>query len=112
MPPVPTVPEIRPLAEPRHEGREAPARSPSSGSRNNENRSPACRSCKRSTTIRVEERLLLNWVTLYPADIAPGGVERSAAVEADFTNPGLPVGDGAAMSAGIAANPVAVQFIV
>src|SRR5208283_4248281 len=60
-----------------------------------------------STTIRVEERLLLNWVTLYPANITPGSVERSAAVEADFANPGLPVGDGAAMSAAIAANPVA-----
>jgi hypothetical protein len=65
-----------------------------------------------STTIRVKERLLLNWVTLYPTHIAPGGVERSAAVEADFANPSLPVGDGAAMSAGIAANPVAVQLVV
>ena len=63
-------------------------------------------------TIRVEERLLLNRVTLYPAHVAPRGVERSAAVEADFADPCLPVGYGAAMSAGIAAHPVAVQLFV
>ena len=52
-----------------------------------------------STTKCVKERLLLNRVTLHPAHIAPGGVERSAAVEADFADPCLPVGYGAAMSA-------------
>jgi hypothetical protein len=60
----------------------------------------------------VEERLLLDRVTLNPAHIAPGGVERSAAVEANFADSCLPIGDGAAMSAGIAANAATVQLFV
>jgi hypothetical protein len=65
-----------------------------------------------STTKRVKERLLLDRVTLYPAHLAPGGVERSATVDADFANLRMPVGDGAAMSTGIAANPVPIRLFI
>src|SRR5271163_4014996 len=58
--------------------------------------------------VRVEEGLLFDWVTLHSRDVAPGGVERAFAVEADFTDSGLAFGDGAAVAAGVAADSIAV----
>jgi hypothetical protein len=43
---------------------------------------------------------------------SPGNVERSTPVEADFADPRLPIGYRAAMSAGVAAHPIAVQLFV
>jgi hypothetical protein len=65
-----------------------------------------------SATISMKEGLLFNGITLHAAYIAPGNVERSTPVEADFADSRLAIGYGAAMSAGIAAHPVAVQLFV
>jgi hypothetical protein len=63
-------------------------------------------------TVRMEERLLLNRVTLHPAYIAPRDVECSLTVEAHFADPGLPIGNGAAVSTGVAPHAVAIDLFV
>jgi hypothetical protein len=59
--------------------------------------------------MNVEERLLLDGIALDSADVAVGDVELAAEVEADFADSGLPFGDGALVSAGVAAQAIAVQ---
>ena len=60
----------------------------------------------------MEEGLLLDRIALDAADIAPGYIERSSPVVPDFADPRLAVGDGAAMSAGVAAHAVAIEFLI
>src|SRR5208282_4847034 len=57
-----------------------------------------------------EERLLLDGIALHTGGVSPGHVERAAAVVADFADAGLAVGDGAAVSAGEAADAVVVEL--
>jgi hypothetical protein len=58
----------------------------------------------------VEKRLLLDWITLHSSDIAPRNIERAAAVEANLTDTGLSLGNGAAVAAGIAAHSIAIKL--
>jgi hypothetical protein len=60
----------------------------------------------------MEERLLLDGIALHPAHISPRHVERARLVVAYLANSGLTVGDGTAMTAGVAAHPIAIEFLV
>jgi len=60
----------------------------------------------------VEEGLLLDGIALGSGNVSPGNVEGTAAVVADFADARLAVGDGAAVSAGEAANPAVVEFLI
>ena len=62
--------------------------------------------------MRMEERLLLDGITLHTGGVSPRDIERATAVVADFADSGLAVGNGAAMAAGEAADPVVVEFFV
>lgn len=62
--------------------------------------------------MNVEEGLLLNWVALHSANVAPRNIQLSALVEADFANPCLTLRDGTTMSAGKTAQPVALDRFV
>jgi hypothetical protein len=62
--------------------------------------------------VGVEERLLLDRVALYAADIPPRHVQSAAPVVADFADAGLTFGNRAAMTAGVAANAIAIEFLV
>src|SRR6516162_1301458 len=55
-----------------------------------------------SPTIGMEERFFLNGITLYAAYIPPRYVERTPAIETDFADSHLPVGNGTAVSARVA----------
>jgi hypothetical protein len=57
----------------------------------------------------VEEGLLLDGVALDSADVAVRDVEFAGEVEADFADSGLAFGDGTLVSAGVAAQPVAIE---
>ena len=58
----------------------------------------------------VEKWLFLDGIALHSGNIAPGNVKRAAMVKANFADPRLPVGNRAAMSTGIAAHAIAIQF--
>src|SRR5216684_4928023 len=60
--------------------------------------------------VGVEEWLLLDRVTLNSSDIAPGNIERATVIEANLADTGLSLGNRAAMAAGIAAYPIAIQL--
>src|SRR5713226_3853584 len=60
--------------------------------------------------ISVEERLLLDGVTLNSGNIAPGNIERATVIEANLADTGLSLGNRAAVAAGIAAYPIAIQL--
>jgi hypothetical protein len=60
--------------------------------------------------ISVEERLFFDGIALHAGSVSPGDVERAASVEADFADAGLAFGDGAAVTAGEAANAVVVEI--
>jgi len=60
----------------------------------------------------MKERLLLNGIALHSANIAPGHVESPTLVVAHLADPGLALGNGAAMPAGVAANAIAVELLV
>jgi hypothetical protein len=62
--------------------------------------------------ISVKKRFLLDRIALRAGSIAPRDKQRSAAVVADFADAGLALGDGTAMSAGEAANPVVLELLV
>src|SRR5262245_47783878 len=65
------------------------------------------------SAMRMEERLLLNWITLHTAHVAPGDVQNTAAVEAHFAYACLPLGDGATVPAGITTHAVSLgQLLV
>src|SRR3954470_5344999 len=59
----------------------------------------------------VEEGFFLDGIALDAAYIAPWNVELAALVVADFANPGLPFGNRAGMSTGVAAQAVAVELL-
>jgi hypothetical protein len=65
-----------------------------------------------SAGMRVEERLLLDGIALSSGDVAPGHVEGSAAVIADFADAGLTFGDGATVSARKTADAIFVELLV
>ena len=58
----------------------------------------------------VEERLLLHGIALGSGGVSPGDIEGAAAVVADFADSGLAFGDGAAVSAGEAAEAVVAEL--
>src|SRR5690242_18577923 len=60
----------------------------------------------------MEKRLLLDRIALHAAYIAPGDIEITPTVEAHLAHATLPLGNGAAVSAGKAAHPVTVQLFV
>src|SRR4051812_29950753 len=57
----------------------------------------------------VEERLLLNWVTLDAANVPPWNVQLAAAVVANLADSCLALGNGAGVSAGVAAEAIAIE---
>ena len=63
-------------------------------------------------TVGMEEGLLLDGITLHATDIAPGNIEGSSAVEANLAHSRLPLGNRAAVSAGVATEAVAVELFV
>ena len=62
--------------------------------------------------VGVEERLLLDGIALHSAHITPGHIEHSSLVVAHFADAGLTIGNGTAVTAGVAAHPVAIQLLV
>jgi hypothetical protein len=60
----------------------------------------------------MKKRLLLDGIALYATDVSPRHIQCAAAVVTHLTDAGLPVRDGAAVAAGIAAHPIAVEFLV
>ena len=92
--------------------RAAPARSPNSGSRRSAGRIRACRSCKQRAGIGVVEWFLLDGVALHSRRVAPGNLQLAPLVEANFADPRLALRNAAAMAAGEAAHPVAVDLFV
>jgi hypothetical protein len=60
----------------------------------------------------VEERFFLDGIALGSGGVPPGNVEFAAAIEADFANAGLALGDGTTVSAGEAAEAMVVEFLV
>jgi hypothetical protein len=62
--------------------------------------------------IRMEEGLFLNGVALHSGGVSPRGIESAFAVEADFTYSSLPLGNGAAVATGEAANAIVAEMLV
>jgi hypothetical protein len=60
--------------------------------------------------VSVEKRLLLNRITLNSSDISIGNVERATVIEANLADTGLSLRNRAAVAAGIAAYPIAIQL--
>jgi hypothetical protein len=60
----------------------------------------------------VEEGFLLNRIALRASDVSPGHVERSTAVIADLADTSLSLWNRAAVSAGVAAEPIVFQLVV
>ena len=60
----------------------------------------------------MKERLFFDRIALDPADVSPGNVEFAAPIEADSAHSGLAFCNGAAMSAGEAADPVPLDALV
>jgi hypothetical protein len=59
--------------------------------------------------IGVKERLLLDGVALHAGGVSPGDIEFATAIEADFADSGLTVGDRAAVAAGEAAHAIVAE---
>ena len=57
----------------------------------------------------MEERLLLDGIALQSSNVPERDVEFAAAIEANFADSALTFGDGTAMSAGEAANAIALD---
>ena len=62
------------------------------------------------TGISVEERLFFDRIALHAADVSPWDEQRPAAIETHLADAGLAFRDGAAVSAGVAADPVRSSF--
>src|SRR5450755_4613604 len=58
----------------------------------------------------VEERLLLDRVTLHSGNVAVGNEERATVVKTNLADTGLSLGNRAAVTAGIAADAIAIQL--
>jgi len=67
--------------------------------------------CKGSR-VSMKERLLLYGVALHATHIAPGNIESSATVIADFANSRLAFRDGTGVTTGVTANAIPVQLLV
>ena len=65
-----------------------------------------------SAGMGVEERLFFDGIALHSGGVSPGNIERAAPIEADFANAGLAFGNGAAVTAGKAADALVVEFFV
>src|SRR5215467_12831369 len=61
--------------------------------------------------ISVEERLLLDRITLHRGGISPGNEEFATAIEAHLAHSGLSFGNGTAMSARKAANAIVAEIL-
>ena len=59
----------------------------------------------------MEEWLFFDGIALHSGNVTPGNVELTTVIEAHFADAGLPVGNGAAVAAGIAANAVGVDLL-
>jgi hypothetical protein len=59
----------------------------------------------------VKKWLLLDRIALHSGNVAPGNVKRAAMVKPNFADSGLPVGNWAAVSTGIAAHAIAIEFL-
>jgi hypothetical protein len=62
--------------------------------------------------VGVEKRLLFDGIALHATHVSPRDIELATAIEADFANAQLPFGYRTAVSAGIAADTVAIKFLV
>jgi len=60
----------------------------------------------------VEERFFLDRVALHYTGVAPGNVQSPASVVANLADTRLALGDGAAVTTGKTADPVAVKSLV
>jgi hypothetical protein len=60
----------------------------------------------------MEERLLLDGIALHSAHIPPRHVEGAALVVTYLANSRLTVRDGTAVTAGVAAHPIAIELLV
>ncbi len=60
----------------------------------------------------MEERLFLDGIALHSADITPGHIECAALVVPHLADAGLTIGNGAAVTAGVAAHAVAIELLV
>src|ERR1700691_5928310 len=60
--------------------------------------------------VGMKKGLLFDRVTLHSGDITPRNVEPAAVVKADFADSGLPLGNGAAVAAGITTHSIAIQL--
>jgi hypothetical protein len=59
----------------------------------------------------MEKRLLLDGIALRAGGVSPGDVELAAAIEADFADAGLAIGNRATVAAGEAANAVVAEIL-
>src|SRR5215472_1348330 len=66
----------------------------------------------KSAGVGMEEGLLLDGVALHASHIAPRHIKRAALVETHLAYAGLAFRDGATVSACVAANAVAIEFLV
>jgi hypothetical protein len=63
-----------------------------------------------SAGVGVEEGLLLDGIALHAGGVSPGDVEFAAAIEANFADSGLTVGDWTTVAAGEAADAVIAEI--
>ena len=57
----------------------------------------------------VKKGLLFDGIALHSGDVSPGHVERATLIEPNFANARLPFVNGAAVSASVAANAIAIE---
>ena len=62
--------------------------------------------------VGMEERFLFDGIALHSAHVAPGHVEHATLVVAHLADARLTIGNGTAVSAGVAAHPVAIELLV
>ena len=60
----------------------------------------------------MKERLFFDGVALNSGDISPRNIESSATIETDFTNSWLSFRDRAAVTTGVTADAIAIEFFV
>ena len=95
-----------------HLDRAAPAKSPSSGNSRNADHSPACRSCRPVRRDRRGRTASSRWDRTARRRHIPRAQKRATLVVTNLADSGLTIGNGAAVTAGEAAYPVAVKFFV
>ena len=65
----------------------------------------------KGSRVSVKKRFLLDRIALHSADVSPWNIERPTAVEANFADARLSVGNRAAVSAGITAHAIAIKLL-